>query len=155
MDQKLAITPAQVAEALGKSARFPQGSLQFDMIAPFIGQLVEIVGDRLNDKVDFSGLSKVTAEFTRWLARNDEFKAQLDDLESELLEDLYVNLADQLDSIAENLSAFLAGLDITETQIMEDNVLDGEARELYRQRELDFTTLLLTSPDIFIPKSDD
>jgi hypothetical protein len=147
------VTAEDVVKSLGESKRFPEGSPQFQAFAPFVGQLVEIVGNRLQDKVGFANLSATIAQFARWLTDNDAFMSQLSGLEYTLVKDLYLNMAEQLDHMAANSDETLANLGTTEAEVIE-KVLDGKALELYHKNELDFAQLLVTSPEVLIPQTD-
>ncbi|HEX7484146.1 MAG TPA: hypothetical protein VF281_03270 [Candidatus Saccharimonadales bacterium] len=150
------ITPEDVVEALGQSERFPEGSEQFEIFSPFVGQLVEIIGeDRFDAKVGIGGLCDVTGRFVRSLAKDSTFVDGLGDIEKMLVPSLYIDLADQLEGLAQNPDAALSEMGISESEAMEMEQLglNDTAKLLYRQGELTYAKLLEVGPDVFIPRS--
>lgn len=149
------LTSSDVVDAFGRSERFPTGSEQFEVLSPYVGKLVEIVGeDRLDSNVGLGSLCDVTGRFVRSLAEDTSFTEALG-AEGFTIPLLYNQLADQLEGIAEDPEAMLAQLELTETQALEMDALglNDAAKELLHNNELTFAKLLLTSPDVFIPRS--
>jgi hypothetical protein len=157
------ITPEDVIEALGKSSYYFEGSTDFDDHVPFIGHLIEIVGeDRLDELVGVANFCDISSKFTRWLATNKDFLAY-GTFEgrrgSALAVDInaltadYVYRADRMQAVSENLEATLAEIEYTEEQIMGSSIigLNDVAKELYGVGQLTFAKLLATSPESFLP----
>lgn len=155
MTQTLNVSTSSVVTALGNTERFPEGSPQFEIFAPYIGHLIDIVGeDHLDDHVGPANLCDVTARFIRWLAGNEGFIGALG-LEGSMVASLYKSLAGQLDDFTEDPDALLAQLGITEAEAMEMEQLglDETSKQLYRSGHLTFAALLTTSPDVLIPRT--
>lgn len=146
MTQNL-VTPEDVVKALGESTRFPEGSPQFQAFAPFVGQLVEIVGVRLNDKVTPHNFCAVVGEFFRWLSQNKDFTCQFSSERAAA----YLEMAINAETFASNPHV-LVEIGTTEAAFMEYS-LGGVTLEAYRKGELTFATLV-KSPDLFLPPMD-
>lgn len=145
-------TREDVVNALGRSQKFAEGSDAFNAISPHIGQLIEIVGPRMHDQISLSGLCDVTSTFMSWLASNDEFLSNLDELmERPMLVMLYNNLAGQLNAIATHTEQFLSDQGMTEMQALESATMPESAKELLRRGELSYAALLTTAPETFLP----
>lgn len=155
MPQTGTISAEKIVEALGRSEQFPAGSQPFDIFAPHIGGLIDIVGERmLHELVSFGSLCDVVGRFVRSLAQNVAFLSSFDDIQAELVEMLYVQLADQLADIAKDPLVALSEMGITEAEFLEMPSIDlnDGAMALYRDGRLTFAILLSTSPEVFIPR---
>jgi hypothetical protein len=149
------VSTEDIVAALGTSEHFPAASPQLKTLTPFIGHLVEIVGeDRLDEIVEVGNLCDVISRYLSWLAANDEFLSKLDEHEAELVKELYSNLSDQLKVMSDDPESALAHHGFTpETFLVSDMLgLNEAVKELARRGELTFARLLTTSPDVFIPK---
>jgi hypothetical protein len=150
------VSNEEIVVALSTSERFPAGSPQLEIFTPFVGHLVEIVGeDRLDDIVELGSLCDVISRYVSWLAANDKFLGKLDTLEAELVKELYGNnLANQLKAMSNDPESMLAPHGLTpETFLVSDVLgLNEVAKELVRRGELTFAKLLTTSPAVFIPE---
>lgn len=156
MAQAVSITSEDVVTAFGKSERYPLGSEQFEIVSPFIGQLVDVVGeDRLGEVVGFGNICEVTGRFVRSLAGNSDFQDALGELEGPMMAMLYNGLADQIEQVAANPDLVLIQMGISEADAMEmDSLgLNDEAKVLYRAGELTFARLLTVCPEVFVPVS--
>lgn len=155
MTQTNTLTSEEIVVAFGNSSRFPAGTEQFEVFAPFIGHLIEIVGeDHLNDTVGLANLCSTTAQFIYWLADNKELIGQLEEIKGSLhIPAIYRDMAGGFEAMAENLELILSELKLTEAQAIErDQVgLNGTAKGLYRAGELTFARLLILCPEVFVP----
>ena len=142
--------------ALGESERFPRGTRQFEIFAPQMATLISTIGEELmNTPVGMSNLCDVTARFVGHLAEDRGFLDSLPEDEAELVSTLYKGLAGQLEEIAQTTDQFLADNGLTEAEAMElDSLgLNDEAKELYQDGQLTFAALIMTCPDVFIPRT--
>lgn len=145
------ITPEDVIEAFGKSERFQKGTSLFGVFAPFISDLIPIIGDKIDEKITIAELTRVNATFLRQLATNTNFTKNMSPLLTVQVRSAFYKLARQFDEWTHNTDALLAKHDLTETKVME-NMLGSDALERYRSAgKLTFAELLTTSPEIFIP----
>lgn len=145
----------RVVEAFGVSEIFPRGSERFEALAPFIGHLIQIVGEEhLGDKVDLGSYADVSNRFLRWLATNDQFKLLMQECDDERTIGVYLEVADQYRYIANHSEEVLECLCVNNMQMleMESVGLNAAAKVLNREGELTFAALLATCPDVFVPK---
>jgi hypothetical protein len=148
------VSPDQIVEALGKSPRFPAGSKPFSVFAPVIGHTVTAVGEaQLDQPVGIAGLCGAVGRYVNWLAVNQDFLDSIDD-EAPLVADLYSGLGDQLEMLADDPALILQTTGGDETAALESEQLglNDAAKELLRKGELTYGKLLLTSPEVFIPR---
>ncbi|HEU5121347.1 MAG TPA: hypothetical protein VFT59_00745 [Candidatus Saccharimonadales bacterium] len=154
MTQAGTVSVEDVIKAFGASDRFPEGSPQFEALAPFIGHLIEIVGeDHLADMVGLSNLCDVTSRYARWLAGNSDLMGKLDEFDASMVEMIFAGLAEQM---AKNPQLLLKQAGVAtevEVLLMDGFGLNEAAKELVRRGELTFAKLLSTSPETFIPQS--
>lgn len=156
MASTVTVSNEDIVAALGTSERFPAGSPQFEVFAPFIGHLAEIVGqDRLGEIVEFGALADTAGRYINWLAANKEFLGKLDATEAELLKVAYGIVADQMLAMSKDPVSALESHGFTpETFLLSDAFgLNEAAKELVCRGELTFAALLTTSPAVFIPES--
>lgn len=155
MAQASSVTSDEIVAALGSSSRFPAGSQQFEVFAPVIGHLTELIGeDHLDDSVGLGNLCSVTGRYVTWLAESEEFLDSIGD-EAPLVSMLYKSLGDELEVIADDPESMLEQMDTTEAEALESEQLglNEAAKVLLRNGKLTFSKLLVTSPEVFIPRS--
>jgi hypothetical protein len=150
------ITAEDVVHAFGKSEQFPEGSPQFATFAPYVSQLVEIVGEKyMNNLVDAGSLADVTGRFVGWLINNSSFLDQFYGTKHALLAFHCRQIVAQAAVMARDPEMRLSQLGLTEADVMmsEEVGLNDEAKALYQRGELTFARLLCASPHIFIPEA--
>lgn len=141
-----------IADALARDPRLNQDQKSLEVLSLYVPPtLVEAIGPSLDSAVDLESLCEVTAAFLCGLVDTDFFV----DLEYHFGKSLYLGLAEELESMSGNLSAFLAQQGITEQEAMHQDSLglNEESLRLYDAGELTYRVLATTQPGVFIPRS--
>lgn len=147
--QPSSINPEDIVAALGRGSLFPEGSAGFELFAPYIGRLVDIVGEGyMDDPVGLGNLSDVTARLLDNLVNDEGFVQKAT---PKMVTD-FVATVDMLGIVVMMQEIFLALSGITEDEMMlsDEMGLSETAKELYRTGELTFAKILTDCPEVFV-----